>query len=233
MVFSLLRYNRLLSWYIAHYEQQKTSRKVELFIAKNKLLRIGISGELNFSHWRFTKAAEIHIFVFSHYIGYNTTDRRERNLVLFSSRMSFGVKNSFMENLPEFEYTSRSKFEFIGGIIVTIPCQDVLIATSISCLRSNEMKKVGHNREKFYHDTFALFYPKAFDQVLRTIRMFTQVWNFTELSLSALSINYGFQMSETVQNATMEIYMSSLKQQLVNVFANCSLIHNFGAWCES
>lgn len=45
--------------------------------------------------------------------------------------------------------------------------------------------------------------------------MFTQVWCPTEFSLLALSINSGPQISETVRNATLEIYVPSLKWQLV------------------
>lgn len=45
MLFSLLRHYCLLSSYVAHFEQQKTSRAVEMLKAKHMFLRTGISDE--------------------------------------------------------------------------------------------------------------------------------------------------------------------------------------------
>lgn len=75
---------------------------------------------------------------------------------------------------------------------------------------------------------FESFFLKAFDDIVSLIKIFSQLWYRTECSLSALTINNGFQMSGTVRETTMKIYVQCLKQRLLAVcFFDTSYVKYF------
>lgn len=78
--------------------------------------------------------------------------------------------------------------------------------------------KVGGHCQNLYHDTFASILRKGFEQIVGTITMFSKLWCRVELLFSAFRISNGSSVSETVRDATTEMYELSWIQEIVADF---------------
>lgn len=90
--------------------------------------------------------------------------------------MLFCDPNEFIGYPPEFATETGSEFRFVDESLPTLAHINDFIAAVVTRPRSNGTDKVGGHRDEHFHDTFASFLPKACDEMVGTIRMFTQIW---------------------------------------------------------
>lgn len=108
-----LGYTCSLTKYVAHSEQQKPSRAVEILKEKKKIFITGICGEMVFSRWRCAKATKIGHCGFTHLIGDDGLDCLRVNLVFFSEKKSVCVFIGIMRYLSEFKSESGVEINFV------------------------------------------------------------------------------------------------------------------------
>lgn len=132
---------------------------------------------------------------------------QRETLSYFPAKCLFASLMRFRGIYRNITLTLELRSNFFEGSIFTLALLNAIIATAVMCLRSDGTDNVEGHCQKLYCDIFASLLSKAFDQVLDTLRTITQLCCPTELSLSAPSIDNGFQMPETVRDTITEIYV--------------------------
>lgn len=141
----------------------------------------------------------------THAVDHDNADHPEKDLVLFSSKMSIRVLNQITGYLPEFKSESGTEFKFFQESILALGRSEAFIVLVVICLCSDGTKKRGGHSQKLYHDTLASFLPKTYDRMAGSIEMFPDIRSFAKLALSALSVSNVFWMSEAVGDIAIEI----------------------------
>lgn len=217
LIFNCLGYDCLQSRYVSHTEDQKRSRLLQVQEAKKRLLAYAPEGELIFHHWRTAQPKELSMPGGPP----QTVDSEEQpidgNLSLFGSEMAIRAVHEFIGFVPELQPESGTEVTFVEGSILALARLDAYVATVVTCFSDDGTDKAGGHRQKLYHDTFATFLPKAFNQLIGCIRKFVEVWCPDELNVTSLSISDGSSSTTHSRTATTEIYVPSLKRRLLAV----------------
>lgn len=137
--------------------------------------------------------------------------RIDRKLFLFCSEVALCALNKFMRFVPQLQSDSEKVATFAKGTVITVARLDSRIGTILTFFSHDDTDKAGGHLETLCHNTFALFFSKAHNQLIGCIRLLVEVRCAEDSKICIQTIMDTCFLNETSRSFTEEIYISSSK----------------------
>lgn len=218
--FGTLGYRRLQFCSIAHPESETSAKADGAAPAKANLPFCPTNGDLDFNHWRGCDVSCPRAPSSDSTANAHMVDVPCNILKFFSDDTAVCTWDGYLGFYPDGNFNIYTQSDEVAGSIVALVRFNAFTATTFIYLREDGTDKVRGHIQKLYHDTFAGYLLEANNQLIGSVRVIVQEWRPMHLCLSTLSATKFSVITATSpkQNATIEIYVPSLKRRLFAVF---------------
>lgn len=181
--FTALGYDSLRLRYVAHTDDQKRARELQVKIVKARLLAYSPGGELIFNHWRGSDLKQICMSGGRCSPVESPVNFKEENIFLMCSEIDIRAVHELMGFVSQLQSESGTKGIFVEGTIVPPARSDSYFATVVTCFSDDGTDKASGHPQILYQGTVASVLLRAYNLFIGWIRIFDEVWCAEELRL--------------------------------------------------